>query len=91
MFFSSGFTFDWWKNAGQLIVGMCITLLQSAKMSACDGMGYALGSIILLRNLMSTIVRPLRVPSTLDVHITKHGYVNSLVWCRHYRKAWTTV
>ena len=47
-------------------------------MSACDGIGYASGSVILLSNLMSTTMRPLRVPFAFVVHIIKHGYVNGV-------------
>ena len=47
-------------------------------MSACDSIEYALGSVILLSNLLSTTVRPLRVPSALVIHTTKHGYVNGV-------------
>ena len=41
-------------------------------------MGYALGIVILLSNLMFTIVRPMHVLSALVVHITKHGYMNGV-------------
>ena len=47
---------------------MCIAFLQSVKVLACDGMEYALGSVILLRNLMSTTLHFLHVPSALVVH-----------------------
>ena len=47
-------------------------------MLACDGIWYTSGSVILLSNLMSTTVFPLRVLSALVVHTTKHGYVNSV-------------
>ena len=78
MFFCSDLTFDQWKNAGQSIVGMCFTLLQSAKMLACDGIRYISCSVILLRNLISTTVRLLRVLSALVVHTRKYEYVNSM-------------
>ena len=42
-------------------------------MLACEGIGYASGSVILLKDLMSTTVHPLLVLSALVVHITKHG------------------
>ena len=47
-------------------------------MSACDGMGYASGSVILLSDPMSTTVRPLLVLFALVVHTTKHEYVNGI-------------
>ena len=45
-------------------------------MSACDGIGYTLGSVILLCNLMSTNLRLLLVSSAFVVHPTTHEYVN---------------
>ena len=47
-------------------------------MSACNNIGYAWGSVILLSNLMFTTVHSLSVPSALVVHTTKHGYVNGV-------------
>ena len=57
---------------------MCIALLRSARVLACDNMGYMLSSVILLRNLMSITVCHLHVPSALVVYTTKHGYVNGV-------------
>ena len=47
-------------------------------MLACNGMGYALGSVILLRDLMFTTLRLLRVLFALVVHTMNHGYVNGV-------------
>ena len=41
-------------------------------------MWYALGSVILLSDLMPTTVRPLHVLFALIIHSTKHGYVNGV-------------
>ena len=47
-------------------------------MLACDGMEYALGSVILLSNLMSTTVHFLHVLSALVVYPTMHECVNGV-------------
>ena len=41
-------------------------------------MGYPLGSVILLHDLMSIIMHPLHVLFALVVHTKKHGYVNGV-------------
>ena len=46
---------------------MCVAFCITASMLAWEGMGYTSGSIILLSNLMSTIMHPLRVLSALVV------------------------
>ena len=57
---------------------MCVALCIAASMLAWKGMRYASGSVILLSNLISTIVRCLRVLFALVVHPTKHEYVNGV-------------